>query len=156
MPVDAIPGDVEHAVLEPFDRNVAGREGGVLDLGERLHPADALSLFGPETVGVADRARIHFAVFGIIDPGARGPIGRYVVNFLGHFDPPPMRPVDASTASRLHLLKQVSPGLTAPTRRTNTTFGGAFVLRGINSQISVKRTAGIGALPGRFFGWRKV
>ena len=33
MPVDAVPGDVEDAVLEPFDRDVAGREGDVLDLG---------------------------------------------------------------------------------------------------------------------------
>ena len=33
MAVDAVVGDVERAVLEPFDRDVAGIEGGVLDLG---------------------------------------------------------------------------------------------------------------------------
>jgi len=48
MPVDAIPGDVEDAVLEPFDRNIAGRERRVLDRGEGLDPADAFCLFGPE------------------------------------------------------------------------------------------------------------
>src|SRR6202023_3630182 len=42
--VDAVPGDVEDAVLEPFDRYLAGREGRVRDLGERLDPADALAL----------------------------------------------------------------------------------------------------------------
>src|ERR1700690_1717199 len=102
MPVDAIPGHVEDAVLEPFDGNMAGREGGVLDLGERFHPADALALFGPEAVGIADRARVHLLVLGPVDPGALGPFGRYVVNLLGHFHPPPMRPVNAGTASRPH------------------------------------------------------
>ena len=36
MPVDAVLGDIEDAILEPFDRDVAGREAGVLDLGEGL------------------------------------------------------------------------------------------------------------------------
>src|SRR4029078_8070281 len=48
MPIDAIRGNVENAVLEPFDRYIARRERAVLDLGERFHPADALALFGPE------------------------------------------------------------------------------------------------------------
>src|ERR1700676_2915172 len=52
MAVDAIPGDIEDAVLEPFDRDVAGSKGRVLDLGKRLDPAYALALFGPEAVGV--------------------------------------------------------------------------------------------------------
>ena len=84
MAVDAVPGDVEDAVLEPFDRDVAGREGDVLDLGEGLHPADALGLLGPEAVGIADRARIHLLVLGVVDIGALGPIRGHVVNFLGH------------------------------------------------------------------------
>src|SRR5258708_5974337 len=58
MPVDAIPGDIEDAVLEPFDRNVAGSERRVLDLGEGLHPVDALGLFRPETIAVPGRGRI--------------------------------------------------------------------------------------------------
>src|SRR6202022_3319627 len=101
MPIDAVPRDIEDAVLEPFDRNCAGSEGRVLDLGERLDPADALGLFGPESIGIADRARIHLLVLGLIDKGALGPIRRHVINLLGHFYPPPMRPVTADTASRL-------------------------------------------------------
>ena len=88
MAVDAVPGGVQDAVLEPFDRDVAGGEGDVLDLVEGLHPVDAPGLFGPEAIGVGDRAGIHFAVFGVIDIGALGPIGGYVVNFLGHPYPP--------------------------------------------------------------------
>src|SRR5882757_8546934 len=66
---------------------MAGREGGVLDLGERLHPADALCLFAPESVGVADRARIHLLILGLIDPGTFGPIRGHVVDFLRHLTP---------------------------------------------------------------------
>ena len=84
MAVDAVPGDVEHAVLEPFDRDIAGREGGVLDLGEGLDPVDALGLLGPEAVGVLDRARIHVAVLVLVDKGALGPFRGYVVNLVGH------------------------------------------------------------------------
>src|SRR6202043_1929742 len=101
MPVDAIPGDVEDAVLEPFDRNMAGREGGVLDLGERLDPADAPGLFAPEALGVVDRARIHFAVFGFIDEGALGPFRRHVVNLLGHRPLHLPRPAHSALAGRL-------------------------------------------------------
>src|SRR5229473_4914749 len=124
MPIDAVPGDIEDAVFEPFDRNVAGREGGVLDLGEGLHPADALGLFGPEPVGIADRARIHLLVLGLIDPGALGPIRRHVVNLLGHLYPPPMRPVNARTAIRLRCWNDYASAQPAPTSGTNTSFGG--------------------------------
>ena len=112
MPVDAIPGDVEDAVLEPFDRNMAGREGGVLDLGERLHPVDPLALFGPEAVGIADRARIHFAVLGVIDPGALGPFGRYVVNLLGHSSPSTLAAREREALQVVFIVKTImrSPG----------------------------------------------
>ena len=88
MAVDAVPGRVQDAVLEPFDGDVAGREGDVLDLMEGLHPVDALGLLGPEAIGIIDRAGVHLAVLGVVDKGALGPIGGYVVNFLGHFYPP--------------------------------------------------------------------
>ena len=52
MPVDAIVGNVQNAVLEPFDRDVARREGDVLDPGEGLDPVHPLGLFAPETVRV--------------------------------------------------------------------------------------------------------
>ena len=84
MPVDAVPGNVEDAVLEPFDRDIAGREGGILDLVERLDPVDPLGLVGPEAIGIADRAGIHFTVLGVIDKGALRPVTGYVVNLVGH------------------------------------------------------------------------
>ncbi len=89
MPVDAVVGDVELAVLEPFDRDVVGSEGGVLDLAERLDPVDALGLFGPEAVRVLERARIHFLVFRLVDEGALGPGRRNVIDLVGHRTGPP-------------------------------------------------------------------
>ena len=61
-------------------------------LCEGLDPVDALGLFGPEAVGIRDRAGIHLAVFGVVDKGALGPIRGYVVNFLGHFSLHSLRP----------------------------------------------------------------
>ena len=57
MAVDAVVGDVGDAVLEPFDRDVLRTVGGVLDLGRRAVPVDALGRLGPEPVRVLDRAR---------------------------------------------------------------------------------------------------
>src|ERR1700676_1761576 len=127
--VDAVPGDVEDAVLEPFDRYLAGCERGVLDLGEGLHPADPLGLFGPEGVGIADRAGIHLAVLGFVDKGALGPFRGHVVNLLGHLsDPPPMRPANAGCRP-LFVANDYASGLTAPTSGTNTTFDGLLHAR---------------------------
>ncbi len=70
MPVDAVVGDVGDAVLEPFDRDVAGAERGVLDLARRSVPVDALGLIGPEGVRVLQRARVGFPVFGLVHIGA--------------------------------------------------------------------------------------
>ena len=39
---------VGRAVLEPFDRDVVRIVAGVLHLGERLDPVDALAVLGPE------------------------------------------------------------------------------------------------------------
>src|SRR5215217_4067759 len=108
MAVDAVPGGVQDAVLEPFDGDVAGGEGDVLDLVEGLHPVDALGLLGPEAVGIADRAGIHFAVLGVVDIGAFGPIGGYVVNLVGHFTLPLVAaPHALVTASRPDLLQRL-------------------------------------------------
>src|SRR5262249_56249701 len=49
MAVDAVVADVQRAVLEPFDRHVAGVVGRVLDLAERLDPVEALNLPTPAT-----------------------------------------------------------------------------------------------------------
>src|SRR5580704_2046857 len=82
--VDAVVGDVGGAVLEPFDRDVVLGERGVLDLGEMLHPVDALGLLGPEAVGIGQRAVVHFFVFGLGDEGALGPLGWNFVDLIRH------------------------------------------------------------------------
>ena len=84
MAIDAIVGGVERAVLEPFDRDVMRVERGVLDLGEGLDPIDALGLFGPEAVRILDRARVHLIVLGVVDQSALLPIGRNVIDLVGH------------------------------------------------------------------------
>ena len=80
--VDAIMGDVEDAVLEPFDRDVAARERDVLDFRRRLHPVDTLGLLGPEGVRFRDRAGVRLLVLRLIDPGALSPFCGDVVYFL--------------------------------------------------------------------------
>src|SRR5262249_40832102 len=84
MPVDAVRRDVEHAVLVPFDRDVVRIVRGVLDLGIRLDPVDALAVLAPERVRVADRGLVHRLVLRVVHVGALGPVGRDVVNRLGH------------------------------------------------------------------------
>src|SRR5207253_10491116 len=160
MAVDAVPRDIEDAVLEPFDRNVPGREGCVLDLGERLHPADALGLLGPEPVGILDRACIHLLVLGLICPGALGPFRRYIINFLGHLTPSTHAPRGkADTASRLHCYNDYASGRPAPTSGTNTTFGEARLAQDQVGMVKRgRRPAMLGALPGhhdRVAGWSK-
>ncbi|CCE09981.1 hypothetical protein BRAS3843_3500009 [Bradyrhizobium sp. STM 3843] len=85
MPVDAVVGGVQNAILEPFDGDVAGRERAILDLVRRLVPVDAPGLLGPEPVRIGDRAGVHLAVFRLIDEGAFRPLSRHVVDLLGHF-----------------------------------------------------------------------
>src|SRR5262249_4504931 len=84
MAVDAVVADVQRAVLEPFDRHVAGVVGGVLDLAERLDPVEALGLLTPETVRILDRAHVHFLVLGFVHVGAFPPIGRNVIDLVRH------------------------------------------------------------------------
>src|SRR5262249_43374185 len=86
--VDAVVGGVEDAVLEPLDRDVAGRERAVLDLGRCAIPVEALCRLGPEPVGVLDRARVHVPVLGLVDEGALLPFRGTVVGFPGHRFPP--------------------------------------------------------------------
>jgi hypothetical protein len=84
MPIDAVVGGVEDAVLEPFDRDVAGAEGAVLDLGRRLVPVQALGLLGPEAIRVLERARVHLLVLVGVDIGAFLPLRWNIVDLLGH------------------------------------------------------------------------
>src|SRR5262245_21396714 len=47
VPVNAVVGDVGKSILEPFDRDLAGK-GSVLDLGIGLEPVDPLAVLAPE------------------------------------------------------------------------------------------------------------
>lgn len=48
--VQAVGGNVQSAVGEPFDIDVMVIKGGLLDLGERFDPVDTLGLLAPEAV----------------------------------------------------------------------------------------------------------
>ena len=55
-------------------RSGIGKSECVLDLVERLDPANPFALVGPEAVRVRDRTGIHILIFGVVDEGALGPI----------------------------------------------------------------------------------
>ena len=74
MPVDAVGRHIERAVLIPFNRYIARRIAGVLDLGIRGHPVKTLALLAPKSIRIADALRVHFKIFVIIDKGFCSPI----------------------------------------------------------------------------------
>ncbi len=61
--VDTVHAGVQHAVLEPFDIDMAEGEIGVLHLGIRRDPVEALTLAAPELLRIGDRFLIHLAIF---------------------------------------------------------------------------------------------
>jgi S1-C subfamily serine protease len=63
MAVDAVGGDIERAILIPFDRHIARRIASVFDLCVRGHPVEALALFAPKGIGIVNRTLIHFLVY---------------------------------------------------------------------------------------------
>src|SRR5205823_6199665 len=67
--------------------DVAGAEGPVADFGVGLDPGQPPALFAPKAVGILDRTLIQRPVFGIVDVGPLGPVGRDVVDLLGHGAP---------------------------------------------------------------------
>src|SRR5262249_45354628 len=89
MADDAVVGNVQRAILEPFDRNVVWVVGGVLDLAEGLDPVDALGLLGPEAVRILDRASVATLVIGIVHMVALAPVGCHVIDLFGHRHPSP-------------------------------------------------------------------
>ncbi len=93
MPVDAVHRDIGDAIFEPFDRDMVRIEGHVPNFAERLHPLNALAVFRPEAFGVSHRACIHLLIAGVVDIGALGPLGRYVIEFVGHMASPRRRAV---------------------------------------------------------------
>src|SRR5438270_246341 len=66
MSIDAVVRGIERPVLVPGDAHVAF-ERGVLHLGERLDPIDALAVLGPKSVRVGDRLLIELEIFGLAD-----------------------------------------------------------------------------------------
>ncbi len=67
MTVDAVGRDVQGAVLEPLDRDIAGLERRVLNLGEGFDPIKTFCLLAPERLWVIDGCGIHLFVFLSID-----------------------------------------------------------------------------------------
>jgi hypothetical protein len=61
VPVQAIGGHVQRAVLKPFNGYIA-LEGGVLDLGGTFDPIDPLGLLGPEGIGFGCGTQGHFLI----------------------------------------------------------------------------------------------
>jgi hypothetical protein len=70
--VHAVRGDVERAVMEPADMQVAGVVGDVLHLRVGPDPVDPAAVLGPEADGILQGVRVHRLVLGGVDPGARG------------------------------------------------------------------------------------
>ena len=90
MPVDAVHAGIQHAVLEPFDRDLAQGEIGVLDLGIGLDPVQPLALAAPEADRIGHRFGIETVIIRRLDMG--GPeTGRnrmFGKVFNGHGWPP--------------------------------------------------------------------
>src|SRR6266545_1331114 len=119
MPVDAIVRDVGDAVLVPFDRHAMQVERGVLDLAVRLEPIDALADLAPEPVGVLDRARVHLAIFRLVDEGAALPVGRDLVKLVRH----DLLLGDGWPAAAGGTFRHYAASPRAPTRRARCHFG---------------------------------
>jgi hypothetical protein len=88
--VDAVVGDVRHAVMEPANRYVGIGEIDVLDLAVGLEPVDALALLGPEPFRVADGLGVHLRVALRVDVGALRPFGGNFVDLAFRHRRPPL------------------------------------------------------------------
>ncbi len=62
VPIDTVVGDVQDAVLVPFDAEIALFEAGVLGPGRLGEPVQPLGLIHPEPVRIGDGAGIHLLV----------------------------------------------------------------------------------------------
>jgi hypothetical protein len=80
MTVYAVRGDIERAILEPFDAEIRLVEAGVLHLGKRSHPVQPLRLLAPESFGIAQGLRIHRVIAFGVDLRAGGPLRRNRMN----------------------------------------------------------------------------
>ena len=84
MAVDAILGNIESSILEPFDEKIVRIVGDVLYLGEGLDPVQLLRLPFPETFGIAYGIRVIFLVLFCGDVSTLFPILRHRNDGLGH------------------------------------------------------------------------
>ncbi|MNF77519.1 hypothetical protein D3C84_596670 [compost metagenome] len=73
--IQAVVGDVQSAVGKPFDIDMVVVEGGLLHLGERLDPVQALCLLTPEAVRVDHRLLVHGLVGRLISQGGGRNLG---------------------------------------------------------------------------------
>ena len=88
--IDAVGRDVQHAVMEPADANLAV----VIDVAHGagavgLDPVDALAVLAPELHRILDRGFVHRLVLGVVDIGALGPIRGNGDQFVAHGVPLP-------------------------------------------------------------------
>ena len=83
--VDAVGRDVQHAIVEPADADVAV----VVDVAHGrgavgLDPVDPLAVFFPEFGGIRGRGLVHGLVLGVVDIGALGPVRTDGDHLIGH------------------------------------------------------------------------
>src|SRR6266702_1529685 len=79
MAVDAVRRYVGGAVLEPFDRDLAGLEAGILHPGVRLDPLNSSAVIIPELVRSGGGKGIHFTVLRRVHVSALRPSLRHFV-----------------------------------------------------------------------------
>ena len=149
VPVDAIVGGVEDAILEPLDRDVAGTKRAVLDLARRLVPVEALGLLRPEAVRVLERARVHLLVLVRVDIGAFLPLRRNVVDFLGHiFLQAPRRKATVRNISVVRAVARRARTCHYATLAAEATSLGRFDFGCRRTPACGKMTGGAGVQPG--------
>src|SRR5579871_662758 len=71
MPVEAVGGHVERAVMIPAHMDVAAKRD-VLHLAVGLDPVQALALLAPELLRIGDRGLIELEIASLVDPGIAG------------------------------------------------------------------------------------
>src|SRR5215472_4554843 len=74
MSVDAVGGNIEHAVLEPAHVKILCLPGNVTYLREGLDPVDPRGLFLPEIIGIFDRLVIERGIVSRMDEAALLPL----------------------------------------------------------------------------------
>src|SRR5690606_38095648 len=97
--IDAVGADVELTVMEPADVQVAGVEGYVLYLGERLDPVDAPCLLRPEALRVFHGAAPGLLVGVLVENGARGDVIANGIHGMAAHGSPPSSAGDACWCS---------------------------------------------------------